>query len=140
MSRSDYLALLVRSRPLYREMVREALSLLPPASDKLQPLESFAAVGTLAQKIGVSRTTASADLRRLENFGWVHLENDRRLLGRRDRQGVYLVADLAGEVATGELGVAAAVVRDILNTAPAASTAPRSAGPDGRGLARRWTQ
>jgi hypothetical protein len=138
LSSKDYLAQLVQSRALYRAMLQEALSLLPAkGTDKLEPLESFTALATFAKQLNVSRKTLAADMRRLEHFKWVQIDGEVRVLGRRDAEGVYLIADLAAQNATGDPRlVSDLVVPDILRVKAAVkddTSAHRT------GLGRRWT-
>lgn len=136
-ARNVYLAGVVQSRGLYRELLQEALGILPiaPAAE-LAALESFAALGTIAKKLNVSRKTIAGDMRRLENYGWV-TSGETRELGHRDVTGVYLLADLAAQSKTGVVKlVSSVVVYDILAKKADVKTTDSKTGT---GLARRWT-
>ena len=137
-SKGDYLAQLALSRALYRCMLEEALSLLPAkGTDKLEPLESFAGISTIAKLLNVSRKTVAGDLRRLDNFGWVQVDGEKRVLGRRDAEGVYLIADLATQTTTGEERlVSTAVVQDILRAK--AAVKEKTQHRTGLGRGREW--
>jgi DNA-binding transcriptional MocR family regulator len=137
----DYLARAASSRALYALLVADALALLPPADPRRtepERLESMTAITELAKKLGVSRTTAQAELRRLENFGW--LEGARpRFLGHREGATLYLLADVKAQEETKETRlVSREVLRVVLETSDAPGTAAAPEPAPSTGLARKW--
>jgi DNA-binding transcriptional MocR family regulator len=135
----DYLAAAASSRGLYRELVQDALGLLPPADGTrtdLEPLESFLTLPALAERLRVSRSTVQGDIARLENFGWVSRERPRRL-GHREGTTLHLLSDVVAREETGERTLVSRYILSDIIVTPGPSAASEPDAPT-TGLARKW--
>lgn len=138
----DYLARMTLSQGTFLALMEDALSLLPAAdvcrADALEPLESFLTGLDLARKLGVGLSTARADLRRLERFGWTRSISP-RLLGHRKGHDLFLLADVSAHNETGMLGL---ITREVLQkVGPHTVAAPATDEPGtARGPGRKWVR
>lgn len=136
----EYLNKLYSSRPLFKLLFDEAISVLPPLvpdDETLWDLASIRSQRDLAKLLGLSPSTVAIDLERLKNWGWLQLRgrSSRRLLGTRQGSQVYLMADSAAEVATGVSGL---VSREILGVTRELQEAKAEATEFTHGPARVW--
>jgi len=138
MDPGDYLGKLYSSRALFKLLVTEATSVLPPLTpgdQKRWSLESIRSQRDLARLLSVSPSTVAIDLVRLHNFGWIQKERSKRVLGARQGSHLFLMADAAAEAAT---GVAGLVGREVLGIAPAVQDAEAEATEFNCGPSREW--
>lgn len=133
---SEYLAGAATSRALYQWLFRDAAGMLPkvgdPRAELPAELVSQTPLAVVASELTVSLGVVKRDLARLVNLGWVR-QGAPRFLGRRDG-GYHLIADVAAESATGEVGV---VSRVVLQLKPERQTSA-ARREDARGTNRRW--
>lgn len=131
-----YLSRLASSRPLYRELVKVALSQLPPpgpgqGSERLIVFDSMAKLG---KALSVGRTTVRGDLERLCNYRWITIEDDGYLLGHRNGWTLNLLADVA---ARNEVDVEGVVTRMVISDLIVPEPVAEDRTPV-RGAGRRW--
>lgn len=128
-----YLARLATARPLYVLLFREAVGVLAPAADTCRndQLVCGLPLRELAKRLDVSPSIVSEEMRRLVNHGWVS-GGRKRSLGFRTGRALHLLADVAAQEATGEVGLVSRVVLDHRPHRDAERPA------QGRGLARRF--
>jgi DNA-binding transcriptional MocR family regulator len=135
----DYLGKLYTSRPLFKLLFEEAISVLPPLvpdDDKLWELESIRSQRDLSKLLSVSPSTVAIDLVRLENYGWLQRKRgSKRLLGARQGSRLFLRADQAAEAATGVPGL---VSREVLGVSREVQESEAEATEFTRGPAREW--
>lgn len=136
-----YISKMAASRPVYIELVKRALDLLPPpgVGTGVERLVCFDSMAKLAKALGIGRTTVRGDLERLLNYGWLQItDDDGYLLGRREAGELYLLSDLAAEQALGgkQKVVSKLVLRDVL---PKPSSPPEQTDSSPvRGAGRQW--
>jgi len=133
MTPSAYLARLTTARPLYCLLYKEAMGVLGPATAgtcRLDPIMCGLSVTELAKRLDSTRSVVGEEMRRLISHGWVSGKSP-RLLGHRRGTEPILLADVAAQTVTGEVGV---VLRNVLGI----SVEANDIRPAGRGLARRF--
>lgn len=139
MSPGAYLRGIAGARPLYLWLYEDAVGMLPPPLEGVaHDLASHATMTTIAARINVSRSTVRRDLQRLSEWGWVRVEEERILLGRRLAGVSHLIADLAAEQHTGKPDT---VSRLVLRLKPEGSVQTPAKGktePTQRGTNRAW--
>ena len=133
MTPGAYLARLATARPLYCLLYQEAIGVLAPplaGTCRSDPIACGLSLAELGKRLGITRSVAGEEMRRLAAHGWITGKSP-RLLGHRKGTESALLADVAAEEATGEQGVVSRIV--LVLSATSAET--REVG---RGLARRF--